>query len=609
MRAVPHREACLLASLVATLVLGGCDNGPTVTLVVYTDFEVGEQFTQLRYEFVREEDGVSTVQGTLAASDFAPGPPWRATTGPRPFTPSPHEYRVELLTSSGRVVASVTEHSTFVGRSRFEVRTEITRFDCEGVGPCPSGQSCLCGRCYPIACRTERDLDACPGGCCAGVGGCEEPSVRCLESVCLEGGSCAWVPRDGACSAEAWCDPAAGCVPRSDSPPDAGMLLDAAGADAAMLDARSMLDARGPDVGPVDAGMDCPGGCDDGDACNGTEHCVGGRCMAGTALDCDDLVACTADTCSGGRCEHAPLDARCTAMAGGSCDPMADCQYPTCTAATCTPTAGACQEAHCEGATCVRSTLCGGGQQCCGGACVTLGCDDTDPCTADACAPGGCAHTAISGVACTLPHAAGTCDRGSCVVSTCAGGFLDCTPSAGCETAFSTSDCGACGVACGAVESCDASGACSCGAATGAPGSGPACDDMVPNASGRCRMTAPRTCGIATCDPGYDSCDGMDWNGCETQTTTSVVHCGGCGWPCAAGETCVGGTCRCGAAPACAGTDVCTACGCAPSAETDCLTTTGDEDCDGAANCADDDCVDRLCGGAGRTCSAAGFCS
>src|SRR6185436_12843582 len=38
--------------------------------------------------------------------------------------------------------------------------------------------------------------------------------------------------------------------------------------------------------------------CDDGDACTTNDECSGGACAGGPPLDCDDLNACTDDSCS-----------------------------------------------------------------------------------------------------------------------------------------------------------------------------------------------------------------------------------------------------------------------------------------------------------------------
>jgi hypothetical protein len=51
--------------------------------------------------------------------------------------------------------------------------------------------------------------------------------------------------------------------------------------------------------------------CDDGNVCNGTERCLGGRCALGAPLVCDDSDACTESVClpDAGGCESFLRDA------------------------------------------------------------------------------------------------------------------------------------------------------------------------------------------------------------------------------------------------------------------------------------------------------------
>src|SRR5262249_18371027 len=53
--------------------------------------------------------------------------------------------------------------------------------------------------------------------------------------------------------------------------------------------------------------------CQDGDLCNGVEACIMGSCHPGAPVDCEDLYACTIDTCdpATGACSHTPYDAVC----------------------------------------------------------------------------------------------------------------------------------------------------------------------------------------------------------------------------------------------------------------------------------------------------------
>jgi len=186
-----------------------------------------------------------------------------------------------------------------------------------------------------------------------------------------------------------------------------------AGVDAGGLDAGPPPD----DAGNVDAGPNCdPAACNDGDACNGIEGCVAGRCAPGTPLDCDDGVACTVDSCGATGCRNVPNDSLCTAAPEGWCDDRSGCQYPACTSSTCVP--GPCQTARCEGDTCVRTSTCTASQMCCAGSCVPAGCADGNPCTTDTCGMSGCVHTNNSnpcsdGLYC---NGADTCGSGSCSV-------------------------------------------------------------------------------------------------------------------------------------------------------------------------------------------------
>jgi hypothetical protein len=65
------------------------------------------------------------------------------------------------------------------------------------------------------------------------------------------------------------------------------------------------LAACGEPNAPTDGGRDAAPtpchadtDCDDGVVCDGTERCVATVCVAGTPLRCDDMIACTVDTCS-----------------------------------------------------------------------------------------------------------------------------------------------------------------------------------------------------------------------------------------------------------------------------------------------------------------------
>jgi hypothetical protein len=114
--------------------------------------------------------------------------------------------------------------------------------------------------------------------------------------------------------------------------------------------------------------------CDDADACNGDETCVGGFCNFGLPLECDDGNDCTDD----------------------ACDPALGCSN--------TPNSAPCDD----------GTACTVGDQCAAGACTPgppADCDDGLPCTIDSCDPAlGCLNedACPAGEACD--SATGTCE-------------------------------------------------------------------------------------------------------------------------------------------------------------------------------------------------------
>lgn len=65
--------------------------------------------------------------------------------------------------------------------------------------------------------------------------------------------------------------------------------------------------------------------CDDGFFCNGFESCLGGGCVPGVEVDCDDGVGCTIDSCNETNdvCDNDPVDAFCDD--GGFCNGQETC--------------------------------------------------------------------------------------------------------------------------------------------------------------------------------------------------------------------------------------------------------------------------------------------
>jgi hypothetical protein len=136
--------------------------------------------------------------------------------------------------------------------------------------------------------------------------------------------------------------------------------------------------------------------CDDGLFCNGAETCVSGTCTAGTALNCNDSVACTVDACSESAkaCAHTPQDSLCDdgLFCNGTetCSATQGCQTGTapscadsiaCTADTCSESAKACTHTP-QNSLCDDGLFCNGGETCS----TTQGCvAGAAPCAAGAC--------------------------------------------------------------------------------------------------------------------------------------------------------------------------------------------------------------------------------
>ncbi|MDB4930131.1 MAG: uncharacterized protein JWM10_2615, partial [Myxococcaceae bacterium] len=301
---------------------------------------------------------------------------------------------------------------------------------------------------------------------------------------------------------------------------------------------------------------------------------------------------------------------------------------------------------------------CGAGQVCTNGVCGSSTCptgfgncdgSDANGCEAPLTSSANCG---ACGTACARANAAASCATGSCGLGTCATGFGNCdgNDANGCEAALNTTtSCGACGVGCSranAAASC-VTGTCSLGACAAGYGN---CDGSDGNGCEAALTTTTNcgACGVAcasgqtctggacrspVCPPGYGNCDGNDANGCETALNTTT-SCGACGVACSranAAASCAAGTCSLGACAAgygnCDGSDAngceapltttanCGACGVACSAGLVCTAgacvpsacAAGFGNCDGSLvnGCEAPLNTSINCGACGATCSRA----
>jgi hypothetical protein len=396
---------------------------------------------------------------------------------------------------------------------------------------------------------------------CTGVEECDD-GVACTVDACESDGTCSHSPDHGACDdgfacTADRCDAAAGCLSTAD--------------DAA---------------------------CSNDDACDGIETCaLGVGCVAGTAVDCDDELACTADVCD-------PADGSCSSTASDAlCDDGVACTVDLCDAAT-----GACSNAPDDAA-------CDDGIDCTVDSCdATAGClhaadhsvcSDDDACNGDeVCIPGtGCVDGWVvdcdDGIDCTVDTcdpSDGSCanapDDAACPASPLCSGAVTCDPVAGCIVGAAI-DCDD-GVDC-TTDACDpATGDC-----LNVPSAAFCSDDVFCNGDEVCDPAldclpgAVRTCtdGVActvdVCDEAADAC-------VRTPDDSLCAN----GNPCDGDEFCnpVAG-CRTGALIDCSDGIACTVDACNPS----------DGSCSHTANHAA--CDDgRWCTGA-ETCVVATGCA
>ncbi len=340
-----------------------------------------------------------------------------------------------------------------------------------------------------------------------------------------------------------------------------------------------------PDVDPNDCGS-CNNVCAPGEQCQG--GICGVFCPLGKAnCDGDALNGCEVDLgtvadCAfcGDACQlsQASSDCQAGACVVVACSPGYDdcdnvdangCEVPLDTSAS---DCGACGQACpfgpnstavCSGGVC--DLVCAGGYENCNGD-PTDGCEQgtlTDP-----------SHCGGCNLVCVTPNATPACQAGVCKIATCNPGFADCdlVVANGCEVSLDSdpAHCGSCGNTCPTPP--NASATCAGGACGYTCDAGFAdCDGLAANGCEIDLQTDPTHCGscanacnlanavegcsagsctIASCDNGFDDCDGLVPNGCEVNLQTDPTHCGACPTVCNlanATQLCSGGTCQIGA--------------------------------------------------------------
>jgi hypothetical protein len=292
---------------------------------------------------------------------------------------------------------------------------------------------------------------------------------------------------------------------------------------------------------------------------------VGSSCAPGFA-DCNTMPddGCEADLSQAGHC--------------GTCSTMCSGGTPVCAgtavdggmlfacASGCpvnTPTlcSGTCVDLNTNAQNCMTcGTQCANvanGQPTCSGGNCGFNCNANYHVCGNGCADNTSVNTCGSScTACSLPNATPGCNGTACTIGSCTGTFGDCngTASDGCEvnTSNDVNNCASCGHVCN-----------------------------LANAVSACTSSS---CVVSSCTGAFLNCNGVQSDGCETNTNTDINHCGSCANVCNGGKVCVNGNCVCG------------------SGETLC-----------AGVCVDEQTDNNNCGACGQVCTgttcATGYCT
>jgi len=370
---------------------------------------------------------------------------------------------------------------------------------------------------YQAECNTDQDcndgfvcngVESCDAGkCTAGVRVDCRDGLECTVDSCNENdGTCVHTPVDTLCDNGLFCDGVETCdAIRGCLAGSAVLCVD--GFDC--TDDRCDEDLAGCVFEPIDAL------CDNGDACDGRERCVVGRgCVATGAVECDDGVACTIDSCD-------PATGACLfELVDSFCDDGLFCNgSETCGTGGCLPA-----EAPCGKGTFCDETL----DQCV--TCLTAEhCDDANPCTIDTCDSGTCTHETVADC---CQSAEDCTTHGPCVIPLCEQNRCGEQPSA---DGASCSD----GLFCNGEERC-VSGVC-------LPGSPPCTGIEVCSETSRSCQMPPQcatdadcddanACTDETCDHGscissFNSAPCDDDDGCTSNDVCSAGTCAGVAIP------------------------------------------------------------------------------
>lgn len=170
----------------------------------------------------------------------------------------------------------------------------------------------------------------------------------------------------------------------------------------------------------------------------------------------------------------------------------------------------------------------------------------------------------ICGVVCTLQNASSSCINGQCVIISCNLGYSNCNNLAddGCEVDLNndSNNCGVCGIDCGTGFHCEngqcVPNACPSGYADCNNNNSDGCEIDINNDANNCgtcgavcslpnaeSICANGECIISFCHFGFDDCNGINSDGCETFVESDINNCGSCGIMCGPVANGVSGGC------------------------------------------------------------------
>ncbi|MFH1531664.1 MAG: hypothetical protein ABIK09_13140 [Pseudomonadota bacterium] len=522
--------------------------------------------------------------------------------------------------------------------------------DCNDNNPCTLGDHCDGGTCASTEIDTCNDGNSCTNDSCNPAQGCLHANNSnacddgdgCTTADTCKSGVCEGVEADcnddNVCT-EDYCIPSQGCVYLNNYADcdDGNACTDgdkcgggACTGQASSCDDNNLCtnDSCNPTSGCVYSPNSVP--CNDANACTQGDVCEDGACAGGSELNCGDGNLCTDDSCNAvAGCQHAnnSLDCddnnTCTTgdvCTGGTCKGSGSLECDDanpCTKDICLPEGG-CGHENLEGA-CSDNNACTVNDACVEGVCISGGakdCDDSNPCTDDACAQGGaCTHLPNTadcndGNACTTGD---YCNDGACGAldtQDCDDGNVcttdSCNPLTGCMNPFNSNPCTDLD-ACTTGDTCVA-GACVSTGTLNCNDGNVCTDDSCDPALGCANVF-----NIAPCEDGNECTVNVCQGG--TCATTAILQCGGVcgtctGFPnsfCDAGYcACTPDTCSdlgvsCGSWDGgCGGTLACGNCTAMPNSFCD----------EGACACAPDTCDDLgvECGAASDGCAGALDC-